>query len=242
MDIERFPTNETAKRMLGRVSPIYEHSYVAKWLYQVMGIEMEEARLYFEELRSQSFPETATWGIPYWEQRYGLPVDDTLSIEERRQRITSKRGLRAPMNPSKVEQVISDLCGKSCAVTEDNKNYQFGVSVYNNVDDTEVHFDAIKTKLKEIKPSHLSFLIKLQFDPIFFKNKEKFDFGIYGQISNFKNFCERVSIPQLFINIKAKQNYSFKGEVVIDNMFCLDGSFQLNGTKKLNASITKEEL
>ena len=64
IDLEHFPTCETSKRMLARVSPIYERSYVGKWLYQVMGLEMEDARRLFDELRQQAFPETATWHLP----------------------------------------------------------------------------------------------------------------------------------------------------------------------------------
>ena len=43
IDLEHFPTSKTAQRMLSRVSPIYSRSYVGKWLYQVMGLEMEDA-------------------------------------------------------------------------------------------------------------------------------------------------------------------------------------------------------
>lgn len=38
-DIDKFPESEAAKRMLSRISPIYDNSYVGKWLYEVMGRE-----------------------------------------------------------------------------------------------------------------------------------------------------------------------------------------------------------
>ena len=240
MDIERFPTNETAKRMMSRVSPIYDHAYVAKWLYQVMGIEMEQARLYFEELRSQSFPETATWGIPYWEQRYGLTVDDTLSIEERRQRITAKRGLRAPMNPMRIEQIVSELCGKLCRVTEDNENYRFYVSIYTNVDE-QVNFDGVKNRIRVIKPSHLSFSLTLQFYPMSFLNRELFIFKQLNIKAKKKN-DNQLSTDNLFIGLKVKNNNSISGTIATDSTFKLDGSFNLDGTKKLNATFIREEL
>lgn len=85
IDLEHFPTCETSKRMLARVSPIYERSYVGKWLYQVMGLEMEDARRLFDELRQQAFPETATWGLTYWEQRYGITPNPADDLEARRQ-------------------------------------------------------------------------------------------------------------------------------------------------------------
>ena len=44
-DLEQFPTSESAKRMLSYVTPgFYDNSYVGKWLYQVMGLEYDDAR------------------------------------------------------------------------------------------------------------------------------------------------------------------------------------------------------
>ena len=95
-DIEHFPTNPTALRMLSRISPIYDRSYVGKWIFEVMGADMGDVRLRFEELRAQAFPETATWGLMYWEQRYGLPVGSGLAdIEARRRRVLGRRRSRA---------------------------------------------------------------------------------------------------------------------------------------------------
>ena len=56
-DIEKFPTSPTAKQMLSRVSPVYTSSYIAKWLYEVMGRELDEARTLFIELIKQRFPD-----------------------------------------------------------------------------------------------------------------------------------------------------------------------------------------
>ena len=36
-DIERFPESESTKQMMSRISPIYENSYVGKWLFEVGG-------------------------------------------------------------------------------------------------------------------------------------------------------------------------------------------------------------
>ena len=42
IDLEHFPTNETALRMMERISPIYDRSYVGKWIFEIMGMEMGE--------------------------------------------------------------------------------------------------------------------------------------------------------------------------------------------------------
>ena len=50
IDLEHFPTSQSAQRMMSRISPIYGKSYVGKWLFQVMGLEWDDAWLRFDEL------------------------------------------------------------------------------------------------------------------------------------------------------------------------------------------------
>lgn len=154
-DIEHFPTSPSAVRMLSRISPIYERSYVGKWIFQVMGLEVDGIRGRFEELRAQAFPETATWGLTYWEQRYGITPADNQTIEERRRAVLAKRGLREPMNPAKMEQIIEMISGCTAHVTENTAPYTFTVEVETNPALGAFDFDAVFSKLKRIKPSHL---------------------------------------------------------------------------------------
>ena len=41
IDLDNFPTSPAAKRMMKTVSPIYDKAYVGKWIFQVMGLEMD---------------------------------------------------------------------------------------------------------------------------------------------------------------------------------------------------------
>lgn len=154
-DLEKFPENHVSKRMISRVSPIYERSYVAKWLYEVMGREVDDAETRFSELREQANPETATWGLCYWEQRYGIEVDESRSLAARRAAVISKRGTRAPMNPARIEEILSSMSGRKIRVEENVAPYTFRVYVENG--EGFVDYDAIVRKLKKVKPSHLAF-------------------------------------------------------------------------------------
>ena len=161
-DLEHFPTSPSAIRMMSRISPIYDRSYVGKWIFEVMGVEMDGARLRCEELRLQAFPETATWGIVYWEQKYGIPVNESLDLETRRKNVIIKRGIRSPMNPARVEQILGDMCGRKVEVTENVAPYAFQVTVY--AGDTTVDFGAIFQRLRRIKPSHQRALLIFEAD------------------------------------------------------------------------------
>lgn len=162
MNLENFPTSPAAKRMMKTVSPIYDKSYVAKWIFQVMGLEIDEAWQFIEELRLQAFPETATWGITYWEQRYNIPPDESLSLEERRQRVIIKRGKRSPMNPARIERIVRDVTGREDMVTEQNEEYTFYISILPG--ESTVDYQELIDTIKSVKPSHLAFKVLFETD------------------------------------------------------------------------------
>ena len=128
-DIEHFPKDEAAQRMISRVSPIYEKSYVGKWLFEVMGIEMNQARQLVESLREQCFLEYCTWGMRYWEQRYGIEPDESKDLEARRAAVMAKRGQRGSMTPAALEEILEALTGRNVTVDEDGGNYSFKISI-----------------------------------------------------------------------------------------------------------------
>lgn len=158
-DIEHFPKNETAKRMLGRVSPIYGESYVGKWLFEVMGLEMDEARKLVESLRQQCYLEQCTWGMRYWEERYGIEVDETKDLEARRAAVMAKRGKRQPLSPVSLETILEELTGRDVTISENNPQYRFTVQIEEGT--TTVDYTAVIKKINTVKPSHLSYSIEL---------------------------------------------------------------------------------
>lgn len=43
-DLENFPTRELARDMMGMISPIYDNSYVGKWIFEVMSVPLSLAQ------------------------------------------------------------------------------------------------------------------------------------------------------------------------------------------------------
>lgn len=163
-DLEKFPENRVSQRMISRVSPIYERSYVAKWLYEVMGQEVDDAEIRFSELREQANPETATWALRYWEQRYGIEVDESRSLAARRADIIARRGARAPMNPERFKRILEATTQCDVEIREYIAPYTFGV--YLKADDAEeVNVLRIVKQIKKIKPSHLTYRLSLLYQP-----------------------------------------------------------------------------
>lgn len=172
IDLEKFPTSETAIRMLSRVSPVYDKSYFAKWIFQILGTELDFAKDRFEELNSQAFPETATWGLKYWEQRYGISVDETKDLEIRRRKIIELRGGRLPLNPARMEKRILDTFGIKAEIVEHVSPGVFHIYLYPSPGDTD--YGAIIAFIRRIKQSHLSFELYTVVNENF--NRDEYDY------------------------------------------------------------------
>jgi hypothetical protein len=264
IDLEHFPTCETSKRMLARVSPIYERSYVGKWLFQVMGLEMKDARRLFDELRQQAFPETATWGLTYWEQRYGITPNPADDLEARRQAVLDRQNARSPMNPARIEAIINGMTGMPVTVTENVADYTFGVRI-ENTGDGSVDIPAVMVRLRKIKPSHQWFELDIGHSVIFENNPGAFIFSEFQARYAFSNarggnlvFLDGskqldgswklnqtfygVTFPLFTVASAFENEERLTARMTLDTWYELDGTVRLDGSRKLNAQITEEEI
>lgn len=151
-DPDQIVTSETGKRMLKRVSPIYSNAYVAKWLYQVMGLEFDEVWKYVKELRDQIYTSRVTWGIEYQEHKYSITPDNTLSLQERRDRLRRHQPNYGPLNPAILEKYIRDNFNLDTDIDES----QSGILQINFNNPITLDIQTLHEILYSIKPSHLS--------------------------------------------------------------------------------------
>lgn len=168
IDLDNFPTSQSAQDMLATVTPgFYANSYVGKWLYQVMGLEMDEARqLIADELPLQMFPETATWGLMYHELKWGLPVRDYLPYEKRRSLIYERRDKRAPMTPYRMENMLQSVTGFEASICDIHDGGKWGYKVTHPnsfiavfVGDGSLNTKDVKQLLDSAKQSHTTYII-----------------------------------------------------------------------------------
>ena len=118
VDIDKFPTSRMGKRMLSRVSPIYTNAYVMKWLYQVMGGELDTIWQRLAELPKQVFTKTVTWGINYQEDKFSIQHDYTMSLEERRAQLWRRKPQKLPISPGIIEHWAKEAYGLDLDVDE----------------------------------------------------------------------------------------------------------------------------
>ncbi|MCI8371486.1 MAG: DUF2313 domain-containing protein [Lachnospiraceae bacterium] len=217
IDLENFPTSECAKEMLGYVTNngFYDRAYVGKWLFQVMGLEYDEAHKFAEELPLQMFPETATWGLKYHEIKWHLPVRKNLSYEERRKLIYQRRDDRPPMTPDQMETNLANATGFEVHIADIHDVGEYGWT-FTHPNRFRVMFmgegslDAEKAReiLNRLKQSHTAYTID-DMMIIVFDNQE----------------LEQLSVPSMELYMVIRYW----------NMKQLDGLWKLDGSNMLDS-------
>ena len=149
MNLENFPTRETARDMMGMISPIYDRSYVGKWIFEVMAFPLGLAQDVVKDLEKQAFPETATWSLPWWENRYGIPTNENLSIKERQRAVTQRRNMQVPMNPFRITEIVKGLTGRDVELRENVAPHTYEITIFPG--DSNVDLDAVVGAVGEIR-------------------------------------------------------------------------------------------
>jgi hypothetical protein len=148
--------SESGKRMIGYVSPIYDQSRVMQAIFEANGREIDDLLRWIPDIEKQFFPQTATWGLKYWEQRLGLKTNEEIPIEERRNRVLMKLQTRWPMTPKRLETIISSIAGGiTVKVLQAVDIYTFRVELENN--DKPIDLYIVLETIDSTKPAHLSY-------------------------------------------------------------------------------------
>jgi len=177
-------TSQSAKRMLGMVTEgFYDRSEIAKALFEGMGREFDTAQAWVQALRHAAFPHRqpqqlspAEEKLLHWARDMWVFVYQLATHEEIKQR----RLRRGPINPAHIEHrlcsLLNDNCDGDCSHCDpelpiniiefiNNHDHVFQVDVNESAtfsldqspQPQHNHAGAIAL-LREIKPSHLSFI------------------------------------------------------------------------------------
>lgn len=219
IDLEQFPTSESAKRMISYVSEdFYQKSYVGKWLYQVMGLEWDTVWEIINTLPEQVLPETATWGLKYHEQKWHLPVRDDLDDETRRRLIYQRRDFRAPSSPYQLEVYLENATGFDVRIEDIHDKHLYGWKpphpntfiVYFEGEGT-LDVAAAKARLKQLRQAHTTYVLQERINDIV-DNAAIWRFDNYRLVLGYA--------------------ISFWGEHLLNGIGYLDGSLLLDGGKR----------
>jgi hypothetical protein len=143
------------RRLFGYISPIYDHAVIMQAVMEAIGSEWDDVDWLIEEVFSQLFPQTATWGIVYWERLVGIPRNDSLSIEQRRARVLTRMQTRWPMTKERMEQLVRTFSkDKQAYIRQFFNEYRFEV-LFNLAQ--SIDLKTVNEVVSEAKPAHLDF-------------------------------------------------------------------------------------
>ena len=152
--------NETAQTIIDYVSPIYGDSYVALWIYEVIGMALSEISVRAVKLRDETNPITTELLMDYWETEYGLHKDSRLTMEQRRERLLRKIRDRAPCNPKRLAEALAVVLEVPVKITERVAKNTFRVDILNSVSDFHKLMHMISV-LEAKKPAHLIYEVNV---------------------------------------------------------------------------------
>jgi len=143
------------RKFLGYVSPIYEQSIIMQAILEAIGAEWDDAEKLTDEVLVQLFPQTATWGITYWEWLLGIPPNHSAPIEQRQSRVLTKMQTKWPVTKSRLEQIVRTYSGdKQAYIRQFFNEYRFEV-LFNLTQ--SVDLGTVYEVIEEAKPAHLGY-------------------------------------------------------------------------------------
>ncbi len=153
--------SETAQRTITYVSPIYGSSYVMLWIFEVIGEELDDINTRSGEIADQAFPQLATWGINYLEDQYGIIPPAGATLDDRRRALLSFIHSRRPMNPVKIEQMVTAATGRPIKVNERVAKRTFEIVIDISSDAPPLDIGKIINLIDRVKPAHLLYRLMM---------------------------------------------------------------------------------
>lgn len=151
-------TNELGKRMYNMVSPIYENSKIALYLYNALGTVMSKDIDFVKgDFIAQIFPQTATWGLRYWEDEYGIITDESKSIQQRRQNLMNVLYSNKPITPYRIKQIVYSITGLDSDVEENTAPNTITISIYGYVPNITELITVFNKKI----PAHINYIVEM---------------------------------------------------------------------------------
>lgn len=153
-DLEKYKVDLTKY-----VPPFVSQIPEMKASYDVQGTELGSLLYYADDVKNQLHIDTATWGLIYWEERYGIETNLSLSYEQRREIVKAKKNGQGTTSIAMIKRVAENFSGGEVNVIEHDDDYYFTIQ-FVGVKGIPRNMQAFINMLDDIKPAHLEFDFK----------------------------------------------------------------------------------
>lgn len=100
--------------------------------------------------------DTATWGLKYWEQAYGVTPQITDTVEERRGRVKAKMRSPQTVTAAMLENLTDSYINGQSVVTELPRQHKVQIQ-FNGDYGIPSNLESLTAALLEVLPSHVTY-------------------------------------------------------------------------------------
>ena len=100
--------------------------------------------------------DTATWGLKYWEQAYGVTPQITDTVEERRGRVKAKMRSPQTVTAAMLENLTDSYINGQSVVTELPRQHKVQIQ-FNGDYGNPSNLDSLTAALLDVLPSHVTY-------------------------------------------------------------------------------------
>jgi Uncharacterized protein conserved in bacteria (DUF2313). len=155
--METILKSPSAWRIVEWLTPQYGNAYAFLWLLQVIGAQLDEYTKWAKDFYSEVTPQTATWSISFWEKEYGIVPSSSWTLEQRRRNLMNRICVFLPMNPKRMESLVSDVIGVDVEIVENVGKNRFEVLLKEFTTELEL----ARQEVEKYKPAHLIFNVRV---------------------------------------------------------------------------------
>lgn len=216
-------TSIHGKEMMANSPRYYGSSRVFQAHIEAKGIELDNLDAIMSDTEAQFSASTATWGLRYWEEMCGLPVNEQESLDTRRARVLAKLRSFSSAKRNDILNVIKSFV-KSGRVDliEYPSEYRF-VAIL--AAEAEANVPGILAAIEEARPAHLAFSLMLAILSQLLVAHDRLITWHVPAYSGMPSSIRR--LDRLYRNING--NFRLNGAVSIATISGLSGWLLLNG-------------
>ena len=142
--------------LLDYLPSFYHNSNIIKSFIDSNSIEANILKDYVEDLNNNLYVKTATWGLDLFEEELGLTTDESISYEERRERILAKKRGNGTTTKAMIKNTAEAFSGGEVEVIENFNDYSFIVK-FIGTKGIPKNLTLFRKMIEEIKPAHLNY-------------------------------------------------------------------------------------
>lgn len=151
-----------SKKLMSYLPDYYEEIQEFVEIMQTEDIEFDKLNAALVDTFRQFHPETATWGIKFWEKDLKIISMPSKPIEQRRSVVISKMRGSGKVSASMIKNVAESYDGGEVEVSVFPSDYSFRIEFVSTMG-IPPNINDLKAAIEEIKPAHLAIEYKFRY-------------------------------------------------------------------------------